>query len=75
MKLISGGVTAAKGFRAAGVHAGVKAGSSADKNDLAMILCDTEASAAGIWKTALPGALLPTPAMPTPVLLLGMKTP
>lgn len=49
MKLISGGVTAAKGFRAAGVHAGVKAGSSAGKNDLAMILCDTEASAAGVY--------------------------
>ena len=49
MKLISGGVTAAKGFRAAGVHAGVKAGSSADKNDLAMILCDIEASAAGVY--------------------------
>ena len=49
MKLISGGVTAAKGFRAAGVHAGVKAGSSADKNDLAMVLCDTEASAAGVY--------------------------
>ena len=49
MKLISGGVTAAKGCRAAGVHAGVKAGSSADKNDLAMILCDTEASAAGVY--------------------------
>ena len=49
MKLISGGVTAAKGFRAAGVHAGVKADSSADKNDLAMILCDTEASAAGVY--------------------------
>ncbi len=49
MKLISGGVTAAKGFRAAAVHAGVKAGSSADKNDLAMILCDTEASAAGVY--------------------------
>ena len=49
MKLISGGVTATKGFRAAGVHAGVKAGSSADKNDLAMILCDTEASAAGVY--------------------------
>lgn len=49
MKLISGSVTAAKGFRAAGVHAGVKAGSSPDKNDLAMILCDTEAAAAGVY--------------------------
>ena len=28
MKLISGGVTAAKGFKAAGLHAGVKAGST-----------------------------------------------
>lgn len=49
MKIISGGVTAAKGFRAAGVHAGVKAGSSPEKNDLAMILCDTEANAAGVY--------------------------
>ena len=49
MKLISGGVTAAKGFRAAGIHAGVKAGSSPEKNDLAMILCDTEATAAGVY--------------------------
>ena len=49
MKLISGGVTAAKGFKASGVHAGVKAGSSPDKNDLAMILCDTEATAAGVY--------------------------
>jgi glutamate N-acetyltransferase/amino-acid N-acetyltransferase len=49
MKLISGGVTAAKGFRAAGIHAGVKASSSPDKNDLAMILCDTEATAAGVY--------------------------
>ena len=49
MKIISGGVTAAKGFRAAGIHAGVKAGSSPEKNDLAMILCDTEATAAGVY--------------------------
>lgn len=49
MKLISGGVTAAKGFRAAGVHAGVKAGSDPKKNDVAMILCDTEATAAGVY--------------------------
>lgn len=49
MKLITGGVTAAKGFRAAGIHAGVKAGSSPEKNDLAMILCDCEATAAGVY--------------------------
>ena len=49
MKLISGGVTAAKGFRAAGIHAGVKDGSDPTKNDVAMILCDTEATAAGVY--------------------------
>ena len=49
MKQISGGVTAAKGFKAAGLHAGVKAGSNPEKNDLAMILCDTEATAAGVY--------------------------
>ncbi|MDD6023638.1 MAG: bifunctional glutamate N-acetyltransferase/amino-acid acetyltransferase ArgJ [Oscillospiraceae bacterium] len=49
MKYISGGVTAAKGFKAAGIHAGVKEGSSPEKNDLALILCDTEATAAGVY--------------------------
>lgn len=49
MKIITGGVTAAKGFRASGIHAGVKAGSDPKKNDLAMILCDTEATAAGVY--------------------------
>ena len=49
MKIINGGVTAAKGFKAAGVHAGVKEGSSPDKNDLALILCDSEATAAGVY--------------------------
>ena len=49
MKLISGGVTAAKGFKASGVHAGVKAGSNPEKNDLAMILCEGEATAAGVY--------------------------
>ena len=38
MKKIEGGVCAAKGFRAAGVHCGVKANSPADKNDLALIV-------------------------------------
>ena len=40
MKQVSGGVCAAKGFVAAGVHCGVKASSSPDKNDLALILSD-----------------------------------
>ena len=49
MKLINGGATAAKGFKAAGIHAGIKEGSSPDKNDLALILCDGEATAAGVY--------------------------
>ncbi|MBQ9974017.1 MAG: bifunctional ornithine acetyltransferase/N-acetylglutamate synthase, partial [Oscillospiraceae bacterium] len=49
MKEISGGVCAAQGFRAAGVHAGVKASSSPDKNDLALILSDRECTAAATY--------------------------
>ncbi|HBU11868.1 MAG TPA: arginine biosynthesis protein ArgJ [Clostridiales bacterium] len=44
---IAGGVCAAKGFTASGVHAGIKAGSA--KADLAMILCDTVCSAAAVY--------------------------
>ena len=47
MKRITGGVTAAKGFKAAGIHAGLKHDPA--KNDVAMILCDTEATAAGVY--------------------------
>ena len=49
MKKSSGGVCAAKGFTAAGIHAGVKAGSSPDKNDLALILSDCECAAAATF--------------------------
>ena len=49
MKQVSGGVCAAKGFTAAGIHAGVKAGSSPDKNDLALILSDCECAAAATF--------------------------
>ncbi|MCD8145329.1 MAG: bifunctional glutamate N-acetyltransferase/amino-acid acetyltransferase ArgJ [Oscillospiraceae bacterium] len=48
MKIISGGVTAAKGFRAAGIHAGVKA-NSGDKKDLALIVSDAECTAAATY--------------------------
>ena len=48
---ISGGVCAAKGFTAAGVHCGVKAGSSPDKNDLALILSEKECAAAATYTT------------------------
>ena len=46
---ISGGVCAAQGFVAAGVHCGVKAGSSPDKNDLALILSERECAAAAVY--------------------------
>ena len=46
---ISGGVCAARGFTAAGVHCGVKANSSPDKNDLALILSEKECAAAATY--------------------------
>ena len=49
MKEIQGGVTAPKGFTAAGVHCGVKKGSSPDKNDLALILSERECAAAATY--------------------------
>ena len=49
LNTISGGVCAAKGFRAAGVHCGVKAGSNPAKNDLAMILSEQECAAAAVY--------------------------
>ena len=49
LKEISGGVCAAQGFQAAGIHCGVKAGSSPDKNDLALILSRKECTAAAVY--------------------------
>ena len=49
IKEITGGVCAAQGFRASGVHCGVKAGSSPEKNDLALILSERECTAAGVY--------------------------
>ena len=51
MEYINGGVCAAKGFRAAGVHAGVKVGGDPNKKDLAMILSDAECTAAAMYTT------------------------
>lgn len=45
-QIISGGVTAAKGYKAAGIKAGLKASGA---RDLALILSDTEAIAAGVF--------------------------
>ena len=46
---ITGGVCAAQGFKAAGIHCGVKEGSSPEKNDLALILSEKECAAAGTY--------------------------
>ena len=46
---VKGGVCAAKGFKAAGVHAGVKKNSNPDKNDLALILSEKECTAAATY--------------------------
>ena len=46
LKEISGGVCAAQGFRAAGIHCGVQANSTPDQNDLALILSEKEGTAA-----------------------------
>jgi glutamate N-acetyltransferase/amino-acid N-acetyltransferase len=47
MKMIDGGVCAAKGFRAAAIHCGIKAGSA--KDDLAVIVSDSECTAAATY--------------------------
>lgn len=49
LNTISGGVCAAQGFKAAGIHCGVKANSKPDKNDLALILSDAECTAAACY--------------------------
>ena len=51
MKLISGGVCAAKGFSAAGVHCGIRKNHT--KKDLALIACAVPASAAAVYTTNL----------------------
>ena len=51
MNLISGGVCAAKGFKANGVHCGIRKNHS--KKDLALIVSDVPASAAAVYTTNL----------------------
>ena len=51
MKQISGGVCAAKGFRAGGIHCGIR--KSQTKKDLALIACQVRASAAAVYTTNL----------------------
>ena len=51
MKLIEGGVTAAQGFKASGIHCGIRRNTS--KNDLSLIVSSTPASAAAVYTTNL----------------------
>ena len=51
MKLISGGVCAAKGFKANGVHCGIRKNHA--KKDLALIVSDVIASASAVYTTNL----------------------
>lgn len=47
MRVIEGGVTAAKGYKAAGLRAGIKAGKT--NKDMAMIYSEKEAVCAGTF--------------------------
>ena len=51
MKIISGGVCAAKGFKANGVHCGIR--HNRTKRDLALIFSEVPASTAGVYTTNL----------------------
>ena len=51
MKIISGGVCAAKGFKANGVHCGIRKNQT--KKDLALIVSDVPATAAAVYTTNL----------------------
>lgn len=47
MKFIDGGVTAAQGFKASGIHCGIRKNQT--KKDLAMIVSDTKCTAAAVY--------------------------
>ena len=51
MKIVEGGVCAAKGFSAAGIHCGIRKNKS--KYDLALIVSEKRASAAAVYTTNL----------------------
>ena len=51
MKIIEGGVCAAKGFKANGIHCGIRKNRS--KRDLALIFCEKQCSAAAVYTTNL----------------------
>ena len=51
MKIIEGGVCAAKGFSASGVHCGIR--KNRTKRDIALIFSEKRASAAAVYTTNL----------------------
>ena len=51
MQLISGGVCAAQGFKASGIHCGIR--KNRTKRDLALIVSEKRAAAAGVYTTNL----------------------
>ncbi|MBO5462845.1 MAG: bifunctional ornithine acetyltransferase/N-acetylglutamate synthase [Clostridia bacterium] len=51
MEIINGGICAAKGFTAGGIHCGIRKNKS--KRDLALIFSETKASAAAVYTTNL----------------------
>ncbi|MBQ3482915.1 MAG: bifunctional glutamate N-acetyltransferase/amino-acid acetyltransferase ArgJ [Clostridia bacterium] len=51
MKTVSGGVCAAKGFKASGVHCGIR--KNRTKRDIALIVSETRATAAAVYTTNL----------------------
>ena len=51
MKMISGGVCAAKGFKANGIHCGIR--HNRTKRDLALIVSEVPANAAAVYTTNL----------------------
>ncbi|XP_020577716.1 arginine biosynthesis bifunctional protein ArgJ, chloroplastic [Phalaenopsis equestris] len=53
-KQIPGGVTAAKGFKAAGLYGGLRA--KGEKPDLALVTCDVDAAVAGVFTTNIVAA-------------------
>ena len=63
MKMIQGGVCAAKGFRANGVHCGIR--HNRVKRDLALIVSDVPATAAAVYtRNLVKGAPLTVTAAP-----------
>ena len=51
MKMIAGGVCAAKGFKANGIHCGIRKNKT--KKDVALIISDKRCTAASVYTTNL----------------------